>query len=59
MLKEKQILTVIAHSDTTELVDTVKAEVGGRLHLERFPERKHFWEICAGDAIVDKIVAAL
>ena len=61
-LKEKQVAAVIAHLQTTnvtELVHTVKSEVGSGLHLTHFPERKQFWERCVGDVVLDEFVAAL
>ena len=61
-LKEKQVAAVIVHLQTTnvtELVHTVKSEVGSGLHLTHFPERKQFWKRCAGDVVLDEFVAAL
>ena len=61
-LKEKQVAAVIAHLQTTnvtELVHTVKSEVGSGLHLTHFSERKQFWERCVGDVVLDEFVAAL
>ena len=61
-LKEKQVAAVIAHLQTTnvtELVHTVKSEVGSGLHLTHFPERKQFWERCVGDVVLDEFIAAL
>ena len=46
-------------SNVTELVHTVKSEVGSGLHLTHFPERKQFWERCVGDVVLDEFVAAL